>query len=84
MNRSGKVFLRLTFVSSLETIADYCILIDTDCTLDDLKEYLVQEELNLLRSGFESDIEDKDYIEEQIKKYQDNEGHLYWSIKGKI
>lgn len=84
MNRSGKVFLRLTFVSSLETVADYCILIDTDYTLDDLKEYLMQEELNLLRIGLESDIEDKDYIEEQIKKYQDNEGHLYWSIKGKI
>ena len=84
MNRSGKVFSRLTFVSSLETIADYCILIDTDCTLDDLKEYLVQEELNLLRSELASSIEDKNYIEEQIKKYQDNEGHLYWSIKGKI
>lgn len=84
MNRSGKVFLRLTFVSSLETVADYCILIDTDYTLDDLKEYLVQEELNLLRSELESSIEDKDYIEKQIKKYQDNEGHLYWSIKGKI
>ena len=78
------MFLRLAFVSSLETVADYCILIDTDYTLDDLKEYLVQEELNLLRSELESNIEDKNYIEEQIKKYQDNEGHLYWSIKGKI
>lgn len=44
----------------------------------------MQEELNLLHSGLESSIEDKGYIEEQIKKYQDNEGHLYWSIKGKI
>lgn len=84
MNRRCKVFLRLTFVSSLEKVADYCILIDTDYTLDDLKEYLVQEELNLLRNGLESSIEDKDYIEEQIKKYQENKGHLYWSIKGKI
>ena len=78
------MFLRLTFVSSLETIADYCILIDTNYTLDDLKEYLMQEELNLLRSELASGIENKDYIEEQIKKYQDNEGHLYWSIKVKI